>query len=234
MPLNTVTLGEKVAFCALAVLAVVLVAVLGLRGYLEEQRHAATEAARTQHSTEVVLGETLALDSIEDEKGIAEDPSFQARFGFQGMMEITLTEVEVISKGDSRAVGWADRGYDGYLVTTVKLRNANASGESGAYDKEYRFNISGVCGINGSEVGILPDLAFFSGTPDDASDKEGYAFDLPPGEEVELTLAFGFAEDDLIPGVEIYLDLGMDGGARHKYRIDAGLSTDNLVERLSS
>lgn len=234
MPLKNLARGERVALVALAALAVLLALAFGLRDYLEEQRHAAIEAARAQHSVVVTLGETLVLDSVEDEKGIAEDPSFQAKFGFRGTMEITLAETEVISKEDSYAQGWIDRNYDGYLVLTVKLLNVDAFEESGAYDKEYRFNVSGICGINSSEVGIMPDLAFFSGTPDDASDKEGYAFDLAPGEEAELILAFGFTEEELAPGAEVYLDLGMDGGARHKYRIDTGLSTSSFVEGLSS
>lgn len=190
--------------------------------------------AREAAGIEIPLGETLTVDSSEDEKGVAGDDGYATGFSFDGSMEMTLEQVYVCTTlPDGDGIRSPDRECDGFVVGVMRLKNIDAQSRAALGGHPYRFNVTGVFRIDGEPAGIaVGDPAYFSGTPEDAGPKEGYAFDLEPGEEKSLVIAYGLSLDEMAQGRAIDFYAGIN--EPRKYRFVSGLTTDDIAAQLET
>lgn len=225
---------KKERAALVAIIAVMLIAFgcFGLRVMKNNQDESIKSIERQAVNSMTMLRDELLLDSVFDEQGIPSDSSYVAGFGFSGRMMLRVDDACIRQSlvGDGRNEVY-DRDYDGFVVCTIRLRNIDAKTDEISHIEErpYRFNISGVCNLDpmGQQGIDSGDFAYFDGTPENAGEKEGYCFDLEPGEERSYVLAFGYYKESIEPGIDIDLYAGC--GCPWKFRLDLGLTTDDML-----
>lgn len=228
------TKSERNALVVLVVAIVVAGAVFLAMQALDAKKTQDMLRAREAAGIEIPLGETLTVNSSEDEKGVAGDDGYVTGFFFGGSMEMTLEQVYACTTlPDGKGSHDFDRTYDGFVVGVMRLKNIDARPRAASSTHPYRFNVTGVFRIDGEPAGIAAsDPAYFSGTPEDAGPKEGYAFDLEPGEEKSLAIVYGFSFDEMVQGCAIDFYAGIN--EPRKYRFVSGLTTDDMAAQLKA
>lgn len=227
-----ITKSERNALIALLVAIVVAGAAFLAMQALDAKKTQEMFRAREAAGIEIPLGETLTVDSSEDEKGVAGDDGYATGFSFDGSMEMTLEQVYACTAlPDGAGIRDTGRVYDGFVVGVMRLKNIDAQPRSALSAHPYRFNVTGVFHIDGEPAEIAAsDPAYFSGTPEDAGPKEGYVFDLEPGEEKSLVIAYGLSLDEMAQGRTIDFYAGIN--EPRKYRFVSGLTTDDIAAQL--
>lgn len=228
------TKSERNALVVLVVVIVVAGAAFLVMQALDAKRAQDMLHAREAAGIEIPLGETLTVNSSEDEKGVAGDDGYVTGFFFDGSMEMTLEQVYACTTlPDGKGPHDFDRAYDGFVVGVMRLKNIDAQPRAASSTHPYRFNVTGVFRIDGEPAGIaVSDPSYFSGTPEDAGPKEGYAFDLEPGEEKSLVVAYGISFDEMAQGCAVDFYAGIN--EPRKYRFVSGLTTDDIAAQLEN
>ena len=222
------TQHERAAIAVLAVLFVAAAVLYAAWHVLEAKAAHLVDEQRSQANVTVRQGETLVIDTKEDEAGVPGDSAYRAGFCFDGVMEITLEDVRVehdLSAGPGRF--FRNEPCDGYVVVEVALKNVDAI----SWDTSHpcRFNVTGVF-KSSPENGFPSDPVYFSGTPSDAGEKEGYVFDLAEGESRTLTMAFAVSAESLPQDGCLAFHAGM--GLPMKYRFVSDLAVGDAVDLL--
>lgn len=213
--------GEIVA-AVVVVCAVVGVWAFGQARSQVEESH--RQAFETAHKEKYPMGETIALDSEEqdscvDENGLA----YSADFGWKGRMEVVVEkavsykDLSSIPGLDSNAFLKGDNAPNAVVVLTIKLSNIDAENIDGKDDNEspYEFN-AGVFRLQGS---LVDDQVILAGTGDlNPTPTNGLHFVLPKGQSAELVIAYGVHDSgDLSRAV---LNIGAEGSGADKISVE--------------
>lgn len=185
---------EKVA---LVVVAVAVVAGMGLRQWYLQQRESERAAFEQSQKEDFAMGETVQLDSVKEEGAVdggsplyASDVAYGAGFPWKGILEATVRTAALYDTPEEAGFGDKDLvqngSSDGFLlVCEVTLKNINADPFKTSTGKSW-FNISFIGPSGGPN--------YFDGTPPGANPSEGFSFDLAQG--VEKTYRLGWLVDE--------------------------------------
>lgn len=208
----------------LAIAAIILVSVVIHLGFTIYQNAQSQRNAQERESANQAygMGETLVLDSTQDELQLEDGTDYTASFGWQGTMEVTVSQSRLYRSKEQleNAEGYSVASLDApqeesaYVVCRMHVSNHDATPNPGFVNEDERpafmmsaFNI----GPAGELVGLV-DLS------NRASTSGEYAFftELPTGTEHDYALVFEVGND--IDPSSLYMGVGM--AHPEKYRIN--------------
>lgn len=222
----TIRKKEVVALALIVVaLCVAGFAYLGASSTLPEQEQQFQKSVNQTFQ----IGDTLVLDSKQDESATFNGNTYAAKFEWNGTMEVTVESAELAPPPDNPQ--YAIPVVEDYIPLTCKIRIKNIDGKSKSpiqSDLPYRFFITSVFLPDISDLSC--ELVYFDGTPTDAPEKQAYTFDLKPGEEKTYTVCYAIplvAQELLGYQGNLYLYAGI--GNTDKYRVDLGIPVNDLT-----
>lgn len=217
-----ITKRERMSIIALAGIAVVAVTIyLGITAYQNAQSQRIAQERESVNQT-YSTGDTMVLDSAQDEIPLEDGTDYTASFGWHGTMEVTVTQSrlydskEQLENIEGYSVASLDATHEGsaYVVCRIHVNNRDATPNEGFVNEDGHpaFMMSTfLLGPTGELLGVV-DLS-------NHSSKSGeYAFfaEIPAGTEHDYALVYE-VDNNTDPST-LYMGVGM--AHPEKYRID--------------
>lgn len=215
-----------ISISVLVVLALAVVSYLYIAEAMRQQ-----EAARQHdeyvatHSTVLGVGDTLVLDSRDDDRGA--EAGYVSGFDWTGSIEVTLLDAQYYKSLPDAGIGedvftlrnaFAEDQYS-ILVIHLRLKNIDATANSSrSFFSWGTFKVA-VDDVEGVPSPWLLDEAYFDGTSEDVEDFEHnyYDYKLDIGEERVFTAAYYVQREYL--NHDVYLAPGLYS-TQKKYAFD--------------
>lgn len=222
---------RRVLIPALSFVAILCAIGVGTFIYQNMQNIAQKEENQTfveENAHSYTLGETVVLDTDEDEKG-SQYGDYVAGFMWKGSLEYSIKEAKVYTSYQESGLSAEKQlktleGDDRLVVLTVELYNKDAVSFDPDNPNLYLISLFSNLITTDSSFASFGQIAYFDGTPSDLdSKKKAHYFRLSQGERKTYTVAlkapsFAVNEKTLI-GIGVS-NLG-------KYTVNLGLPKEN-------
>lgn len=224
-----ITRQEKALLIALGILAVLLLGSFGASKAYEAYRAQQDRAEMASIDSTYPVGKTAHLSSDEDGRPLGTGTAYEAHFGWDGAMDVTVVGTKVFERAEDAESGieafddacWLgdapfNEDASRLVVVEVEITNKGAASEYTTRTGQRLFNIS--------FLNIVPSgsLVYFDGAPEDANRDLGEStyFDMNEGETKRFQVGYSVSRD--VPLDEVALYAGM-AYLPEKYRFDLGL-----------
>lgn len=220
--------AEKRFTAVLIAVAAIAICLFGIRTLWATVQEGRDEVVKQELNRSFKVGETIVLDSFEDDQKLPSGVPYSAVFDWEGTMRLRVDAVTVYDNRDEAFAVKGDRAswfdWDGMggvrygggaiLMCDFTVENIDARSTSATKTGNSWFNITFLLGCD-----PMCEVVYFDGMPTngDLNEGEGTYYEVKPGETKTYTV--GYSIGDEAPE-RFVLHAGVNAEASDKYRLE--------------